>query len=277
MCRLRYCLILLLVGLLVTKSNGEQAQSHEETTATTTTTMSSNHRVLHPQSGIDEAWPMQSLDRFQQFTNNQQSKERYSTFMSGCNQAFGKESCEKHEDDRLALNLLQPPLMKNFTTAGYAKVAMPEEIFSILKNHIERFQDNLDPEEWGQQTYVNHWNTPTDFHNIELFMPMADRQQITRQVQDVLEQWCGVPLMPTSMYGIRVYRKGSILAPHVDRLPLVISAILNVAQEEEGPDWPLQVIGHNGVAVNLTMQPGEMILYESHSVIHGRPYPLQKW
>jgi hypothetical protein len=34
------------------------------------------------------------------------------------------------------------------------------------------------------------------------------------------------------------------------------------------------VYGHDGVARNVTMEPGEIILYESHSVIHGRPYPL---
>ena len=57
------------------------------------------------------------------------------------------------------------------------------------------------------------------------------------------------------------------------RLPLVISAIINVAQDVDD-EWPLEVIGHDGVAVNVTLEPGEMILYESSSVIHGRPYPL---
>ena len=39
--------------------------------------------------------------------------------------------------------------------------------------------------------------------------------------------------------------------------------------------WPLEVYGHDGVATNVTMEPGEMVLYESHSVIHGRPFPLR--
>jgi prolyl 4-hydroxylase len=50
--------------------------------------------------------------------------------------------------------------------------------------------------------------------------------------------------------------------------------IINVAQDVT-EDWPLEVIGHDGIAVNVTMAPGDMVLYESHSVIHGRPYPLQ--
>lgn len=58
-------------------------------------------------------------------------------------------------------------------------------------------------------------------------------------------------------------------------LPLVLSAIINVAQDGVVEDWPLEFIGHDGRAINLTMQPGDMILYESHSVIHGRPTPFR--
>jgi hypothetical protein len=53
-----------------------------------------------------------------------------------------------------------------------------------------------------------------------------------------------------------------------DRLPLVSSAIINVAQDVDEP-WPLEVIGHDGKAYNVTMEPGDLVLYESHSIIHG--------
>jgi len=65
-----------------------------------------------------------------------------------------------------------------------------------------------------------------------------------------------------------------VLAPHVDRAPLVISAIVNVAQDVDEP-WPLEVYGHDGRAYNITMEVGDIIFYESHSVIHGRPFPLK--
>ena len=38
---------------------------------------------------------------------------------------------------------------------------------------------------------------------------------------------------------------------------------------------PLEVIGHDGIARNITMVPGDLVLYESHSVIHGRQFPLK--
>lgn len=40
----------------------------------------------------------------------------------------------------------------------------------------------------------------------------------------------GEELSPTSMYGIRVYTDGAMVLPHVDRLPLVASAMLNVGK-----------------------------------------------
>ena len=50
-------------------------------------------------------------------------------------------------------------------------------------------------------------------------------------VKPMLEEWTGEHLKATSLYGIRVYKNGGILAPHVDRLPLVTSAIINVDQD----------------------------------------------
>lgn len=60
----------------------------------------------------------------------------------------------------------------------------------------------------------------------------------------------------------------------VDRLPLVASAILNVAQDVD-EDWPTEIYDHQGRAHNITLHPGEMLLFESASCIHGHPFPLK--
>jgi hypothetical protein len=60
----------------------------------------------------------------------------------------------------------------------------------------------------------------------------------------------------------------------VDRLPLVSSCIIQVAQDIDEP-WPIEVYDHAGKAYNVTMQPGDMVLYESHTVLHGRPFPMK--
>ena len=55
---------------------------------------------------------------------------------------------------------------------------------------------------------------------------------------------------------------------------LVMENKVNVDQDVD-EDWPLEVYGHDGKATNVSMRPGDMVLYESHSVIHGRPFPLK--
>ena len=82
------------------------------------------------------------------------------------------------------------------------------------------------------------------------------KQSIWEVARHELQQWTKEELTPTSLYGIREYIEGAILATHVDRLPLVISAIINVAQDVDEP-WPLEVYGHDGIAYNVTMEPGE--------------------
>ena len=64
-------------------------------------------------------------------------------------------------------------------------------------------------------------------------------------------------------------QEGSNITSSFDRLPLVSSAIINVAQDAD-EDWPIEVYAHNGKAYSITMEPGDMVLYESHSVIHGK-------
>jgi prolyl 4-hydroxylase len=54
----------------------------------------------------------------------------------------------------------------------------------------------------------------------------------------------------------------------------VSSCIINVAQDVDEP-WPVEVYSHDGKAHNVSMEPGDLVLYESHTVLHGRPFPLK--
>jgi hypothetical protein len=94
------------------------------------------------------------------------------------------------------------------------------------------------------------------------------KQKLWDAAQNTLEEWTGEKLTPCSLYGVRIYQEGAVLATHVDRVPLVTSAIINVAQDVDEP-WPIEVYAHDGKAYNVTMEPGDMVLYESHSVLHG--------
>lgn len=57
-------------------------------------------------------------------------------------------------------------------------------------------------------------------------------------------------------------------------MPLVSSCIINVDQDVDEP-WPIEVYDHAGRAYNVTMEPGDLVLYESSTVLHGRPFPMK--
>ena len=225
--------------------------------------------------GVDVSWPMQHSR-----AKTKRAQQSYQEYIAACE----KQSmhCLDFESDRLEMNLLQPSAMQNYTHAGVAKVPVPPSVLEKLQKfwYTNKDTDAYQQEEWNPaNTYVNHWEAPTyllDMGREDLPEMSASIQwEIVREVQSMVEAWTKQSVILTSLYGIRAYQRGAILAPHVDRLPLVSSAIINVAQEGVEEQWPLEVIGHDGIAVNITLEPGEMILYESHSVIHGRPYPFR--
>ena len=100
------------------------------------------------------------------------------------------------------------------------------------------------------------WIAPTYMVNVEDTRLRGAGVNIKRKIwnaaKDTLQEWTQEELTECSLYGIRVYTEGSILATHVDRMPLVSSAILNVDQDVDEP-WPIEVYAHDGRAYNITM------------------------
>ena len=205
----------------------------------------------------------------------------YDEFLQGCKEFYGRkgQACIQTEIDRIEMNLRQPQSMQNYSDTGYKKIKAPKEVFKLLedfwkKNHLVQSTEN-----WpAGNTYTNHWVAPTYMVSVENSRLRGGgyelKQKIWAAARNTIEEWTGQELTQCSLYGIRVYKEGAVLASHVDRLPLVSSAIINVAQDVDEP-WPIEVYGHDGKATNVTMEPGDMVLYESHSVVHGRPFPLK--
>jgi prolyl 4-hydroxylase len=235
-----------------------------------------------PTYGVDVSYPIHHArikDTPLQILGDRQSW--YDNFMKGCRDKYGSRggSCDITEADRIAMNLRQPSSMQNYTETGFKKIKCPEKVFKLLKDFFNKNKHKKTPENWNAgNTYVNHWEATTWMVSVEDTSLRGGGSQLKDQIwnaaRDTIQEWTGEELTQCSLYGIRIYENGAVLAPHVDRLPLVSSAIVNVDQDVDEP-WPLEVYSHDGRAYNVSMEPGEMVLYESHSVIHGRPFPLK--
>uniref|UniRef100_A0A7R9WPI0 Fe2OG dioxygenase domain-containing protein n=1 Tax=Craspedostauros australis TaxID=1486917 RepID=A0A7R9WPI0_9STRA len=201
----------------------------------------------------------------------------YENYMQGCRDKFG-DICDTNEAERFHMNNRQPISMRNFTETGFVKIRAPDNVVELIRNFWEINQNNRKEEVWYTgNIYTNHWAVPTDFVGIEDEELEGAGPELADAIWDAakttIEEWTGMKQRPSSVYGVRVYNEGAVLSPHCDRIPLISSAIVNVAQDVD-EDWPIEVYGHDGKAVNVTMEPGDMVLYESGSIIHGRPFPL---
>jgi hypothetical protein len=231
--------------------------------------------------GVDVSFPMHSNQIISEDNPLGDRQALYDNFIQGCMDYYSPkgQACLQVEADRIAMSVRQPQSMVNYTDTGFKKIRAPKELMDLLYNFWEQNKDRKKIENWYTgSTYVNSWESPTYMVSVENSGLRGGglnlKQKIWDAAKDTIQQWTGQELVPCSMYGIRTYTNGAILAPHVDRLPLVSSAIVNVAQDVDEP-WPLEVYGRDGKAYNVTMEPGDMVLYESHSLIHGRPFPLK--
>lgn len=255
-----------------TGSNGD--------TPSTLTAVNESQALLYTFSD-DASWAIRSRTLSTMLGSDKQVL--YDKYIRDCKEAAiarykTTASCVTDEEYRLDMNRYQPSSVRNYTQMGYKKIRAPAELFQLIQTFYMENKGN-DEVEWpGINTYHNMWEVPPTILHINQNKHKGGgislQNKIWEMAKNILQEWTGQELSPVSLYGIRLYHNGSILAPHVDRFPLVTSAIINVDQDVD-EDWPLEVYGHDGKATNVSMQPGDMVLYESHSVIHGRPFPLK--
>lgn len=165
-------------------------------------------------------------------------------------------------------------LIPAYTKAGFTKAKLPETLFSKVQAFYQSNRGSIKEETVAGDFIVN--TAKSDAKGSSLIDLSTElRAEIHDNLKALMEEWCGKTLMPTYVYGIRVYHRGATLKCHRDRLAThIIGAIINIDQEVE-EDWILVIDDHQHRRHQITLKPGEMIFYESGSLIHGRPSPFK--
>ena len=92
---------------------------------------------------------------------------------------------------------------------------------------------------------------------------------------DVVQEWAGVDIEQTDLYGMRQYTRGARLLTHVDRINThAVSLIVNIAQGNVTQPWTVEVYDHADRLHEVAMEPGDIVYYESAKALHGRNTPL---
>ena len=183
---------------------------------------------------------------------------------------------EKEDQNRLAAIETQPSHHKHFTVEGFTKLKLPEDLYQAYRGFLDVNKAQLISELW---TVDNVFTSQFDAPTLKLTLPETGslKPLLFEEVQRIMEDWLDdkVKLEKVAMYGLRLYTSGTWLAMHVDRPDThIISGIINVDQDVEEP-YALQIVNHQGVEHNITMDPGEIVLYEGATCSHGRRIPLK--
>ncbi len=143
-------------------------------------------------------------------------KRRYDNLMAGCYKAYSRVECDATELSRMEMNMQQTSTQHNYTEMGFKKIRVPKLAWDALSEFYNKNKDKEKLEKWNRgNTYVNHWDAPStmiSFEDRSLRGGIDVKQVIWDNIQPIIEEWVGRRVKPTSMYGIRSYKTGSILA-----------------------------------------------------------------
>lgn len=153
---------------------------------------------------------------------------------------------------------------------GFIKMTMPPTIRNALLPWFNATKAEASPHE-SVGWFMNEDTIKMDRLNLDKYPDM--RAIIVKEMQMVMQWWTQMRVRHTSTYGIRIYRRGSMLINHVDRGDThLASAVMQVAQDvDENGGWPLEVLLGNRSVGEVYLQPGEIVLYEGAWLRHGRP------
>lgn len=169
------------------------------------------------------------------------------------------------------------PALNTFTKTGTKMMPIPEDINRELLSFYEKNLPLRQTESWDVhgQTQLNFHEVGTDLVFLDLDPAFRDRVA-NQMLKPVLEEWSGVKLRLTSFYGIREYFPGAWLRNHIDRIDThIISATLSLLKLNTTEPWPIETVGWDGRRTRFEHRAGEMLLYESSTRPHGRPFRLK--
>lgn len=167
-----------------------------------------------------------------------------------------------------------------FTIDGFRKEKMPEELYSkILQWYFENKKNAIIEIEYDKNLSVikNVSKKPPGTQIIHINQNKKLTHEFNKIMLEKVKKWSEIDeLSHTSTYGIRMYKRGDVLIPHIDHPEThILSVICVIYQENMDEPWPLQIKDYNGVQNNVYLEPGEMLFYESDILEHGRIEPLK--
>ena len=169
------------------------------------------------------------------------------------------------------INMNGAVVTKNLTQHGWALTRIPSSTLQFLLDAMDRVPRTPENSTLTTQMGLLGPNPPLLVNS-----PFV-RRRVGRELQHIHEDWVGGQSLTLAMaFGIRVYLNESQLSMHLDNPNThIVSSIIHVAHSDDSDPWPLVLEDFSGNTVVIEMTGGDMVLYESSKVFHGRPKPYR--
>ena len=147
----------------------------------------------------------------------------------------------------------------SFTENGFHLTTIPPPLFEKVQKAFNEKMKNWDtlPLEREIDAVYTAPGKPSKMMYLGGLM-----NELHRELKPLHEAWAGgIELVPTSIYGIRLYQNGSSLLMHVDKPEThVISSIVHVAHEYDNDDepWTIDIEGLDGQVHSIALEPGQV-------------------
>ena len=160
-------------------------------------------------------------------------------------------------------------VIQNYTEHGFARTRISE---SLLKELQQGIRD-------GFEDRVNEGYTPSITGNQAWHIQRDDlTQKVEDELHDKLEEWGRVDLDLTYVYGLRLFRNTTTIKMHLDKkgshsMGYVLHVDSSDDYDSDGDPWPFLIEDFHGRTHEITMVPGDLILFEGTF----EPNPSKLW
>ena len=164
-----------------------------------------------------------------------------------------------------------------FTDKGWEIRRVSDEVLEGLRKELkDGLEEGRTRLELGNEIIVEEGEGESQLPPLFIDLPEGKGEEVLEHYRGLHEDFCGQKLVGAKCYGLRVYRNGSRLLMHTDKPNThVIASILHLGHDDDCEGWPIVIEDYEGNVNEVMMEPGDMLLYESAKLYHGRPRPLK--
>jgi prolyl 4-hydroxylase len=160
---------------------------------------------------------------------------------------------------------------------GFKVVKVPTNTWRLIQEAYKLLENVKTVEHWEGITDFIHdkdGNAPVEIFNMDHCHRI--KEIIAEELKPIHEEFIDnkEKLIPKWIYGIRSYKNGAILENHTDTLQTHHISSIIIVDKKVNKDWALDIQDHEGNWHKVYTEPGDMILYESATNLHGRIEPF---